>query len=362
MNKLNKYYKYSSLTTPSRQYYNRFIKDLRHNHEEYFDFMHYTIPKRTALHSGYFFPGLYVGQYGVYDAIKHIMSSDPAQKHLVFENSISLSKGYFAGDLEASIQKLKASFRSKHEIDDDSTVIFFAPGNEHNEAIFSYDTVRRGVEEFLLKYSSPTSLSPIAKPLEKFHTIISVEEGSSVENFIHQQLQEYGWKGKITVVTSSNNEHINAMAASDLGIIYDGQMIGQAAACHLPTMILLEMRMHHQWYHDLFNRWWNSMATIADKDIYPELIGGQAWFGKICDTLGEWYLKPENRYDLIREWEYWIKDAMHKIDGPAPGSVAGFNEIIIHDGKKYENFADTFHIMAHKVWEDMQDFKSPVNA
>lgn len=52
------------------------------------------------------------------------------------------------------------------------------------------------------------------------------------------------------------------------------------------------------------------MNVIADNNIYPELIGGEAWFGKICDTLGEWFIKPESRYDLIRKWEYFLKDAM----------------------------------------------------
>lgn len=112
------------------------------------------------------------------------------------------------------------------------------------------------------------------------------------------------------MVTNENNEHYNAMAASDLGIVYDGQMVGAAAALHLPTMILIQMRMHHQWYHDLYNRWWNSLNIIADNNIYPELIGGEAWYGKITDTLAEWYVKPEIRYDFIRKWEYFLKDAL----------------------------------------------------
>jgi hypothetical protein len=41
-------------------------------------------------------------------------------------------------------------------------------------------------------------------------------------------------------------------------------MVSSAAACHLPTMNLINMRMHHHWYHDLFNRWWNDMNIIAD--------------------------------------------------------------------------------------------------
>lgn len=86
---------------------------------------------------------------------------------------------------------------------------------------------------------------------------------------------------------SSDDDHtyVDAMVASDAGFIYDGDLVGAAAVTHLPIAILIKMRMHHQWYHDLFNRWWNSMNIIANNNIYPEFIGGEAWFGKMCDTL-----------------------------------------------------------------------------
>lgn len=100
-------------------------------------------------------------------------------------------------------------------------------------------------------------------------------------------------------VSNENNEHLDAMCASDMGIIYDGQMISSAAACHLPTMNLLKMRMHHQWYHDLINRWANDMNIIADRNIYPEVIGGEAWYGKIADTLAQWYVNPDIRFTMI---------------------------------------------------------------
>jgi len=60
-----------------------------------------------------------------------------------------------------------------------------------------------------------------------------------------QYVKEQGWHGKVIWVTNEDNEHLSAMCASDFGIIYDGQMVSSAAACHLPTMNLLQMRMHH---------------------------------------------------------------------------------------------------------------------
>jgi len=83
------------------------------------------------------------------------------------------------------------------------------------------------------------------------------------------------------------------------------------------------------------------MNIIADNGIYPELIGGEVWHGKICDTLGEWYVKPEVRFDMVRKWEYFIKDAMSykKIDR----QTVHTKNIILADGQTYDEFKDPWN-------------------
>lgn len=283
---------------------------------------------------GFYFPGEYVGQYEVYNAVRHIYKSSKELSQLLKADSLYVNRKFFASDLEKAIDGVRADFRKRHQIAPEGGVIFFAPGNEQEEAQFSMDSVRKGVKEFLLKYSSPTSLSPKAPPLEHYTTIISVQAGSEGEEYVRNWLQEHEWHGRLIIVTDENNEHINAMAASDLGIAYDGQLVGAAAACHLPTMVLIKMRMHHQWFSDLYNQWWNNMNIIADNNIYPELIGGEAWFGKIADTLAEWYVKPETRYDMIRKWEYFLKDAMSY--QPLDRTKHQERDLVLHDGQTYD--------------------------
>lgn len=209
-------------------------------------------------------------------------------------------------------------------------MIFFAPGNEVNEAEFTTETVRRGIKEFLLKYSAPTSLSAKAKPLENFVTVISLHSGSEGEKYVRDYLKTADWHGRVVFVSNEGNEHLNAMCASDFGAIYDGQMVSSAAACHLPTMNLIKMRMHHQWYHDLFNRWWCDMNIIADNNVFPELIGGEMWFGKIADTMGEWYVKPDLRLGMIRKFDGFLQEGMsyQNIDR----SVVTTRDLILADG------------------------------
>mmetsp|Transcript_17296 Transcript_17296/g.16503 ORF Transcript_17296/g.16503 Transcript_17296/m.16503 type:complete len:164 (-) Transcript_17296:425-916(-) len=161
------------------------------------------------------------------------------------ENSLYVNKNYFGADLEKGIAQVRKDFRERHNISEGATVIFVAPGNELNEAEFTMENVWKGIKEFLLKYSSPTSLSPKAPPLDTYCTVISVHKGSHGETYVKNFLERKEWHGRLIIVNEENNEHINAMAGSDLGMVYDGQMVGAAATCHLPTMILLNMRQHH---------------------------------------------------------------------------------------------------------------------
>lgn len=95
-----------------------------------------------------------------------------------------MNKNYFAADLEKGIDQVRRSFREKHHIEQHNTVVFFAPGNEVKEAEFCLENVRKGIKEFILKYSSPTSLSPKAPPVDNYVTVISLEKGSEVESYV----------------------------------------------------------------------------------------------------------------------------------------------------------------------------------
>lgn len=72
------------------------------------------------------------------------------------------------------------------------------------------------------------------------------------------------------------------------------------------------------------------MNIIADNNIYPEVIGGEAWWGKICDTLAEWHVKPETRFDMIRKFEYFLKDAMSF--KPFDRQTVRTKDIVLSDG------------------------------
>mmetsp|Transcript_840 Transcript_840/g.716 ORF Transcript_840/g.716 Transcript_840/m.716 type:complete len:83 (-) Transcript_840:30-278(-) len=63
---------------------------------------------------------------------------------------------------------------------------------------------------------------------------------------------------------------------------------------------------------------------------------------------------------MVRGWEGWMKDSMHKLDAPEPGTLAGDNHVVIHDGNEYGTYVDGFHVMAEKVWQDVQEYEGGV--
>ena len=208
---------------------------------------------------------------------------------------------------------------------------------------------RLGINEFLLKYSAPTSLSARAPKLEKFTIVVSYQKGSESEQFIKEELESKEWLAKVILV--EEEEITEAMCGSDFGFAYDGQLVSRAAACHLPVGAVFDMRMHHQWYHDLFNRWWNDMAIIADNNIYPEIIGGEYWKGRIADQLANWYLKPETRFDLIRKWEYFLKDAMSFV--PIDRSTVKTQYMKLEDGFEYFEYQEPFGQVSRHMLRDV---------
>jgi hypothetical protein len=69
---LIEFYKHSALDMPKRHIITRFVRDFKEFTLPMIDYCHYTVPLQTANSNGFKFPGEYLGQYGTYEAIKHV--------------------------------------------------------------------------------------------------------------------------------------------------------------------------------------------------------------------------------------------------------------------------------------------------
>lgn len=70
--------------------------------------------------------------------------------------------------------------------------------------------------------------------------------------------------------------------------------------------------------------------------MYPEMIGGEVWFGKIADTLAEWYVKPDTRYQMVSKYDGFLQEAMSY--KPIDRSKVHTRDLILSDGQAYSEY------------------------
>lgn len=102
------------------------------------------------------------------------------------------------------------------------------------------------------------------------------------------------------------------------------------------------------------------MNIIADNTVYPELIGGEVWFGKIADTLAQWYVKPDVRFDMIRKYDGFLQEGMsyRQIDREKVRT----RDLILSDGQAYREYVDPHTVAARNMWRDIERYELFGNA
>lgn len=255
------------------------------NFQFFCDTVFYTYALKTINRRFYNFPSQYIGQYGAYDAIRHIYQKSGLFNHYVKENSILASREHSLDHIEKCRIKIKDEFRNKHKIDQEATVVFFAPGDTIGENKYTLEAFRRGYNEYVLKNAYPTSLSHYAAPKSMFKLVISIHKGTESEAYIREFLQTAEFEAETIIVTNDNNEHFDAICASDFGTVYNGQLVSSAAALHLNFFTMQNMNDLHYFWHTWENRWLADINVNADRPAVKEMAAGEFWYGKICEEL-----------------------------------------------------------------------------
>ena len=87
---------------PKRHLFYRFVKDYKQWALPYMDYVHFTQNLSSPTPDGFNFPSEYVGQYGCYDAVRHVYANSSHLKHLLNEKdgSIHISKKNFGIEME----------------------------------------------------------------------------------------------------------------------------------------------------------------------------------------------------------------------------------------------------------------------
>ena len=102
------------------------------------------------------------------------------------------------------------------------------------------------------------------------------------------------------------------------------------------------------------------MNIIADNHLNAELIGGEAWWGKICDTLAENYVRPDNRYTMIKKLDGFVQDGMSF--KPLDRAAVRTKELMLDDGHSYDQHYDPFLLAARNIWRDVEAYELGVGS
>lgn len=287
---LNRVYNYRpmkerKLRRPDAYLLTNTVRNWIEGHQEFCDFAFYTLALRQINKRHYITPSHYIGQYGAYDAVRHLYVKSGLFPQMVKENSILASREHSMEDFEKARSKISEEFRNKHNIKPDHTVVFLAPGDTVQENEYTLEAFRRGYNEFILKNSYPSSLSHYAPPKSNFRLVVSVSKGTKSEEYVRKFFKDFGTETDLIIVTNEDNEHFDAICASDFGIVYNGQMVSSAAALHLNFFTMQDMNDLHYFWHTWENRWLADININADRPAVKEMAAGEFWFGNICEHL-----------------------------------------------------------------------------
>ncbi len=264
------------------------VRHWNETHRNYCDMAFYTLALKQINRRHYVYPSHYIGQYGAYEALKHLWTESGLFKHHVLDNSLLASRHHSLDDIEKARSVINNNFRQKNNIDPDATVIFFAPGNTKLENEYSLEAFRKGYNEYIAKNAYPSSLSHYAPPRDMFRLVISVQDKTESEKIVREFIETSQFNSEVIVVSDKGNEHYNAMCASDFGCVYNGQLLSAAAMLHLHCFTMQNMNDLHYFWHTWENRWLSELNVNADRPAIQEFAAGEFWFGKLCEKL--WYV------------------------------------------------------------------------
>lgn len=335
------------------------MKNLEPRHEQYYSEVFYTLSIQQINRYYYTSPSHYIGQYGAYEALRHIFE-EAGMKHLLKDKSILLSRDHSLYDIEEAREIISKQYRSKHGIKDNDTVVFFAPGDTQGETDYTLEEFRKGFNEFIYKYSYPTSIISYSPKKSAFKLVVSLHKGTKSEQLIRDFIASNEFVTDVIIVTNENNEHYNSMCASDFGFVYNGQMVSAAAALHLPINTMQNMNDIHYFWHTWENRWLADINVIADRPAIPEFAAGEFWFGKIANTLAEMHTNTEYRWDQIRTLKPFILEALSFVSPAREKNEVRDKMYVDGDRTVYDEYADPIFIMSEKIHKSMCGFRNRV--
>ena len=232
------------------------------NDEAFMDHVFYRVPKKNVNWEYYNFPGTFTGSQGLWNVYKFLYERSPTHKGLISNNKIYQSRGFNQLLTEELIFQERKKFREANNIDVSTTLFFVSPGNEEKEVSFCLPKVEKAVDLFIQEYTKDQTVTR-----DNFMVVVSVpEEYTKLKSLVTSQK----WKCQVICV-DTKEDRMSAMAASDMGVVMDGDTVTEAAGMQLPVLIMDTMGWWESYYCLLYNSFLNDLSIGLNGEAYPEL-------------------------------------------------------------------------------------------
>ena len=284
--KLAHLYEKSSLDRPSQIHYGKFIKNMLIQEQKHLDHVLYTIPiDNPNFNYNRQFPGTYVGQSPFERALRYLLEKWDTEESFIRPESVMMSRSHFYEETEPFILKEREEFRKKFDIPEDNTVFFMAPGDAENEVKWSLPIMERTVRMLM------DQLQNRGINTNEFSVVIPTTPNSAK----HIKSAIEGEWGCRVIFTETHEEKYSALAGSDIGVCFNGEVAAEALVNQLPIIVLDKLNKLEFYFMLSWNRFVNDMNIIADGPLFKEIIEAEANPTKLCSVLTQWMESPAHR-------------------------------------------------------------------
>jgi lipid A disaccharide synthetase len=250
------------------------------------------------------------------------------------------------------VQKARQSFRQAKGISQDHYVLVVAPGETSKEIKFTFRKSIPGLKEFLS--------SPQIKSINKdfFEVFVILPEDDQAVYEIKAEAAKLPNNLKVHFIDPS--ERYGALSAADFGILHNGEITVEAAACQLPATVLDSMNDARAYIEYLFNGHCSPLNVSTNFHGYEELLGGLSVTpAKLAYILNEHFVRPKLRYYYAKLYREHIQIMLSR-SGQNPNLDVSQTGLQVAS-KTIIDVANKYKLMDHNVRKTTNERKDALS-
>eukprot|EP01017_Pseudomicrothorax_dubius_P040117 TRINITY_DN6235_c0_g1_i1.p1 TRINITY_DN6235_c0_g1~~TRINITY_DN6235_c0_g1_i1.p1 ORF type:complete len:520 (-),score=148.07 TRINITY_DN6235_c0_g1_i1:513-2072(-) len=345
---LHAVYRDNDTLKPPMFYYDRLVIHQKKAYEDYLDHFLYTIPREPINWEYYKFPSTYVGSYAAGRVVDYLYRNSEKLRPFAQDNKIYIAKESHAQVIENLVNQERSRFREKRGIHETATVIYANLGQSDKEINWFVDLVRKSINEFLARYSKSGDIPARLVSPENF--VLVLASGGKAE---HLRSLQFPVK---TVVVEGDNDRFSAIAASDIGIVPNGELVEECAAAQLPTMIIDNLSHIHSYYMLLYNSFNNDLNIAIKGEGYPEITNGEISPYKVSIVLKQFFENPKLKFTFIQRYEKLMSNLHPEVTDQLRSSESEKNQLDAPDGLSLTPCYHTNYLAASKILEAVEAY------